>query len=411
MNSSSKFLVAFNRDRDSYQVAVAFSEVGRLQALVTDLYVPDKGFFRSICERVGVGHRSASGLASREVTGSTYAVAAQLASICFVKSEKTKLQVFKAIDKHLSRKALRVARGNGCDLLLYSGYAFECFRDPAMADRRKGLFVFHPYGEFTRGILERDRQDYPVMQWSHDIHARELDLSDSDRVKNEVVMADFIVCASEFTARSIRPIAENAKQISVVPYGCDPIAMQPSSVEERTGDVRMLFVGQGVSRKGIHLLLIALARSSDRNVVLTMVCSRMDPAVEKLVVEAGISVKLKSNLSQAQLTKEYLDADIFVMPSLVEGFGLVYLEALSAGCFVIGTNNSGLPDLDPPQEVGSVVRAGDVEQLIDALQHAASMVRQRKLDRRGIVEFASTRSWSDFRQGVRHAARYEASIA
>ena len=50
-------------------------------------------------------------------------------------------------------------------------------------------------------------------------------------------------------------------------------------------------------------------------------------------------------MSQPELEQLYQQADVFVLPSLVEGFGYVYLEALARGCFCLGTWNTGLPDV------------------------------------------------------------------
>ena len=58
------------------------------------------------------------------------------------------------------------------------------------------------------------------------------------------------------------------------------------------------------------------------------------------------------------------------MPSLVEGFGLVYGEALGAGLFCIGTANTGLPDMNLSENEALLVSVGDIAELSHSLHTA-----------------------------------------
>jgi glycosyltransferase involved in cell wall biosynthesis len=94
------------------------------------------------------------------------------------------------------------------------------------------------------------------------------------------------------------------------------------------------------------------------------------------------------------------------MPSLVEGFGLVYLEALSAGCHVIGTTNTGLPDLELPDLAATIIEPGDIERLAVALTELVRAKHNGTLDPVAIQREAQSRTWAGFRQGIAsHAAR------
>ncbi len=97
--------------------------------------------------------------------------------------------------------------------------------------------------------------------------------------------------------------------------------------------------------------------------------------------------------------------DAFIMPSLVEGFGLAYLEALAAGCHVVGTANSGLPDLPLSAAARTLVPVGD----IPALSEAVAMLIERRgaggLDPVVIVAEASQWRWDQFRAGIADHAK------
>jgi glycosyltransferase involved in cell wall biosynthesis len=91
------------------------------------------------------------------------------------------------------------------------------------------------------------------------------------------------------------------------------------------------------------------------------------------------------------------------MPSLVEGFGHVYLEALAAGTFVIGTSNSGLPDLSCPSDSAIVLPPGDLNPLEEALVRVHRLIREGEVDRSRIASYARFWGWERFRADLRLA--------
>jgi glycosyltransferase involved in cell wall biosynthesis len=90
------------------------------------------------------------------------------------------------------------------------------------------------------------------------------------------------------------------------------------------------------------------------------------------------------------------------MPSLVEGFGQVYLEALSHGLPVLGTPNTCLPDLGTPADGVNTVEAGDVGALarelarLEGLLGGGSIVQPAR--RRAIA--AARFTWAGFRRRI-----------
>src|SRR5258708_39420213 len=77
---------------------------------------------------------------------------------------------------------------------------------------------------------------------------------------------------------------------------------------------------------------------------------------------------------QDQLDQLYAEASLFCMPSLVEGFGQVYLEALSHGLPVLGTPNTCLPDLGGEDNGVFVCEPGGVEALAKMLKRLAHAI-------------------------------------
>jgi glycosyltransferase involved in cell wall biosynthesis len=271
----------------------------------------------------------------------------------------------------------------------------------------KGLFMFHPHTDLIREILDQDLERYPECRQSH---ARERDTAIRatrlDELRDEWKHAEFIVCTSSFTAHSLRHAGCAPSVLSVVPYGINPTTDKEAPPTLDRQHCQFLFVGQGVQRKGLHHLLHAWARASLPNAELTVIATYLDPGIARL---ARGSVRLLPRQSAEQLSARFRACDVFVMPSLIEGFGLVFLEALAAGCHCIGTQNTGLPDIAQffPTDVHalSVIAAGDIDQLAASLEAAERLHRRGELDRRRIQRLSEQITWDRFRKSVAAIAR------
>jgi glycosyltransferase involved in cell wall biosynthesis len=76
---------------------------------------------------------------------------------------------------------------------------------------------------------------------------------------------------------------------------------------------------------------------------------------------------LSAALSNQELDVLYANADVFVLPSLFEGYGMVFAEAMSYGLPIIATTGRAIPDTVPP-EAGLLVPPGDIPNLTAALK-------------------------------------------
>jgi glycosyltransferase involved in cell wall biosynthesis len=105
----------------------------------------------------------------------------------------------------------------------------------------------------------------------------------------------------------------------------------------------------------------------------------------------GIRITIRGYVSDAEMRSLYEEADVFVYPSLYEGFGLPVLEAMACGCPVIASNVSSLPEV--VGDAGLLIDPYDVE----ALAHAISTVLadddlKREMSKKGIAQ-AQKFSW------------------
>jgi glycosyltransferase involved in cell wall biosynthesis len=89
------------------------------------------------------------------------------------------------------------------------------------------------------------------------------------------------------------------------------------------------------------------------------------------------------------------------MPSLVEGFGQVYLEALGHGCPVLGTANTCLPDIGTEADGVFLCEPGDIDSLVGKLEQLASVVPGNRALRAAAHSRAMAFTWAEFRRKLR----------
>lgn len=182
-----------------------------------------------------------------------------------------------------------------------------------------------------------------------------------------------VLCPSATTARSLRLAGVPAGQIAVVPPGTARSAArlpQPPS-----GPLRLLAVGTVTPRKGHLQLVQALAALTGLAWTLDCIGSlTRDPACTAALRDAidvhGLAarVRLHGEQPEAAVSAAYGEADAFVLPSLHEGYGMAFAEALAHGLPIVTTHGGALAHT-VPATAALHVPPGHVPALREALQH------------------------------------------
>jgi glycosyltransferase involved in cell wall biosynthesis len=393
-----KYVTAFAGARDSYQVPLALAESDQLDCLITDLYLPKLP--TSLTDRFPkLARRYVAGLSVRDTRSSASILWKTYVGWRFSRQRNRSLLAnLKWSQDALARFAAERALSKNADLFLYAGYALKAFENPALSNARRILFMYHPHIALSSEILIRDASQYPESESTR----AELIADQQDRdVDRELDLADLIVCASEFTASTVRAIGIDGRKLAVIPYGVDvPTTPLPPKSTERC---HFLFVGSGIHRKGLHLLCDAWRSLNLPDAHLTVVCRHMESWIRQRAEVPGLTIR--PGVTPGELNRLYEDAHVFVLPSLVEGFGYVYLEALVRGCFCIGTHNTGLPDLGLSEDESATITPGDVSALADALRDAHRRWRTGRIDPQRIQDSVRAWSWARFRASVSEHAR------
>lgn len=212
----------------------------------------------------------------------------------------------------------------------------------------------------------------------------------------ELARADLILTPSAFAELSLREAGIDAGRIARVPFGMDPETFRPKSRYRNRSDepFTILYVGGITPRKGIETLLEAVAEPRLPGVDLILV-GGMDDGGALLRRFADVCRYLPFT-RQEDLVPLYQQADVFVLPSRADSFGMVVLEAMACGTPVIVTDTTGACDAVRDGRDGYVVPVGDAGALRSRLVSLRDHPAEAEAMGRRAHEQAAAWSWAAY---------------
>lgn len=199
-----------------------------------------------------------------------------------------------------------------------------------------------------------------------------------------IAKADHIVTVSNKLRRIAVDSFGHEDKITTIANGIFPLVFP-----EQGGPPHqkiMLSVSNLIKSKGIDLNLKALAALKDRypGLLYRIVGAGPDrERLQKIVKELNLEerVQFLGSLPNREAVQEMSKADVFSLPSWREGFGVVYIEALSQGRPVIACRGEGIEDVIEHGENGLLVEPQDVGSLTEALDYL--LTHREEADRIG----------------------------
>jgi glycosyltransferase involved in cell wall biosynthesis len=161
------------------------------------------------------------------------------------------------------------------------------------------------------------------------------------RREREWDLADKVLVNSEFTKRALIEQGVDIEKIVVIPlcYEKDHRGEAASRIPTNDAQLRVLWLGQVILRKGIQYL-IGAARLLAREKIHFDVVGPIGISTDALA-SAPSNMTFHGRASRDQVGFWYRNADLFVLPTISDGFGLTQLEAMAHGLPVIATTNCG----------------------------------------------------------------------
>ena len=237
------------------------------------------------------------------------------------------------------------------------------------------IHVHFPFPLALFGIVMKIFSKKPLVMTCH---GSEVNMAKKNPVFKKIFnfmlkYADFITVNSSFMKNEVEKIIQN-KNIEIIPMGAGIGDISDKSAEKKELKIKtnILFVGRLIEWKGTKYLIDAVKQLDPEKFELHIAGD--GPERENLEKTAPENVIFHGYQTGKNLEELYLNADVFVLPSIVdaagytEGLGTVLLEAANFSIPSIGTNVGGIPDIIIDRKTGLLVPQKDANALCNAIK-------------------------------------------
>jgi glycosyltransferase involved in cell wall biosynthesis len=353
--------------RENYAAARAFAASGRLRRLYTDVWCRfGAGLLRRGPAALrALGGRHHPGVPRAQVTAFTTSVlggrllrAAGLARRPAGPYEEF-LNVGAWFDRAVAR---RLARGRlepgGDAFFAYNTGCLDCLRLVRAAGAVALVDQIDP-GRVEYDLVRAEAAKWPGWEETPAV------VPDAyvDRLAAEWDAATGVVVNSEWSADALARQGVPRSKLHVVPLAYEPPHVAVPDRDAAGRPLVVLWLGSVILRKGIQYLIEAARLLTDRSVRFVVVGPVGISPHAAATAPAG--VEFRGRVTRDAATREYLAADVFVLPTLSDGFAITQLEAMAHGLPVIATPNCGAAVTNGVD--GLVVPAGDAAALAAAV--------------------------------------------
>jgi glycosyltransferase involved in cell wall biosynthesis len=296
----------------------------------------------------------------------------------------------------VSQAGRRLASDVDC-VVGYEGFALPAF-EAARAQLSARTFLNYPVAHHRarRRIrdeeLEREPTFAPTWPGFDDWGP-----GHEERLDGEIETADAILLGSSFAADSFAAEGVSRDKLRVVPYGVDLQLFSPASGAPARTPFKVIYAGQLTQRKGLSYLLRGYRKFRRADTELTLVGSMVGgPGPLRPHAELFVHVP---HQTRPALAHRYRSSHVFVFPTLVEGMGLVVLEAMACGLPVIVTAN-GPGDIVRDGIDGFIIPERSAEAVCEKLELLYRDPERRAAMGRSAARRAREFSWQAYAAGV-----------
>ena len=387
---------------DAYQHALACCEGGLLREYVTSLYYKPEAFPYSLMRYLPrklaskierqIRRRYIWGLDEDLVT--TYPTWELLFLAARSIDKDWAYKIMRRRDDDLGKKVGKLLDPRQTDVVLASDTPSTFCFERAKAKGIKCV-LGHRFGHFRayEKIFEEEVELNPEFAFTWDKYS----IGEKEALERQLELADKIIVGSKFAQGTFVGAGVSPSKLVVIPYGVDTDKFIPAT--DRSDDTfRIVFVGQVGQRKGVKYLLEAFKQLALPKSELLIIGNIVGEKSSLAPYEGYF--RHVAHVPHSELVKYYASSDVFVFPSLFEGFALVILEAMASGLPVIVTPNTG-GDVVRDGTDGFVVPIRNVEALkekIALLYENRGLARQMGLNARSQAEKCT---WRGYRQRIR----------
>ena len=231
----------------------------------------------------------------------------------------------------------------------------------------------------------RGQISYPIVSIVHHLRSSELRPNWQNWFYRQIeqrylASVDGFIFNSQTTRQVVQSLVGDQQPYVVATPAGDRFqpTITPQQIEARAyqpGPLRLLFVGNLIPRKGLHILLEAVAGLPKSDWVLevvgdTAVSPQYTHQIQQQIIRHGLgsSVTLHGPLNDAALQPKMAQSHLLVVPSSYEGFGIVYLEGMGFGLPAIAGGDGAAHEIITEGLDGFLVPGDDMAALRHHLQ-------------------------------------------
>ena len=233
---------------------------------------------------------------------------------------------------------------------------------------------------FAKKILTKEYKKFNLVfnQISKESISREL---------SEYKEADLISVPSKFAYNTFIKEGINKKKLFLNPLGVNLKRFKPRQKQKSTKFI-VLYVGQVSIRKGTFHI---------KNKELIIIGAIEKKIKKKFFKYLSNEIKHILYIKNSELSQYYSNANIFVLPSIEDGFGYVLTEALACGCPVIATTNTGASSIFKDGKAGFIIKPGSQKEILNSIKKIYRNKKlQKKMSQNAINIVKKIGGWNDY---------------
>ena len=352
--------------REHYAIPRALQSVGALKHLLTDFWVLPGALMGKIPRGRRLQDRWHRELANASVTAPN----ARMLAFEFQSKLTKKVGWPLILERNalFQRQAINILsriidHGSSITLFSYSYAARDLFRFAKDRGWKTVLGQIDPGPEEER-IVAFEHQRYPNLASGWE----KAPSSYWDEWREEVELADRIIINSEWSRECLLKEGISGDKLEIIPlvYSVNESAPEIKRMRKKEEPLRVLFLGQINLRKGIGRLLDAMSLLRGEMIELILAGpTEVDPSAWANLS----SVTWVGSVPRSEVGKYYAEADLFILPTLSDGYALTQLEALARGLPVMASQHCGAAVIHG--ENGVILDGLEPSQIAEALMKYA----------------------------------------
>lgn len=292
-------------------------------------------------------------------------------------------------------------------LIMYDTMAYDCFKYIKTKDANMKLVLDMASisGTYIRNIVIEEMNSRNKFKQSFEGRLKQYTEKTCRLYEKEIHMADYVLVSCKFSKRVLVELGINEDKIVYLPLGVDTknFNVQLKKEIQKNKKIKFLFVGRVEGGKGIYYLLEAFKQLEHLNIELEVIGSiECDTSI---LEEYKSNVRFRGCKRKDEMSLIYSSADIYILPSLWEGFSLSLFEALSAGLPVIATESSIAQDVITDYKEGFVIPSKNIEAIKEKIIWFVENQNSIHVMSKNSVELANKYTWDKYSQNCSELIR------